>query len=285
MSRVLFFGHSGWIGSQLYDLLIQQGYEVIKAQSRLEDYGSLIKEIEKNKDCSYCVIGAGKVGSPNIDSFEDDHAGTLRVNVIGTSIICDLCSRFNIHTTFLSSGCIYEYDDQHPIGGQGFTEEDVPNFAKSYYSKTKIMVETIVKEFPNVLCIRIRMPISSDLSSRSFLTKISKYPKVVNVPNSCTVLDDFIPIFVEMMKRKLTGIYNCTNPGVMSHNEMLTLYRDIVKPDYIWENFTLEEQAKVLRAGRSNNKLEVNKLLKEFPDVPSIQESMVSVLNKMKVSS
>ncbi len=31
------------------------------------------------------------------------------------------------------------------------------------------------------------MPISDDLAPRNFITKISKYAKVVNVPNSMTV--------------------------------------------------------------------------------------------------
>lgn len=37
--------------------------------------------------------------------------------------------------------CIYEYDDEHSIGGKGFTEEDTPNFTGSFYSLTKGMVE------------------------------------------------------------------------------------------------------------------------------------------------
>lgn len=36
-----------------------------------------------------------------------------------------------------------------------------------------------------------------------------------------------------------------TNPGAISHNEILQLYKDHVDPEFSWENFTLEEQAKV----------------------------------------
>ena len=35
---------------------------------------------------------------------------------------------------------------------------------------------------------RLRMPISNDLSDRSFVTKIARYHRVVDVPNSMTVL-------------------------------------------------------------------------------------------------
>ena len=41
-----------------------------------------------------------------------------------------------------------------------------------------------------MLILRVRMPISDDLSSRNFVTKISKYERVVNIPNSMSVLYD-----------------------------------------------------------------------------------------------
>ena len=42
------------------------------------------------------------------------------------------------------------------------------------------------------------MPISDDLSPRNFITKISKYEKVVNIPNSMSVLYDLLPASIEM---------------------------------------------------------------------------------------
>ena len=40
--------------------------------------------------------------------------------------------------TYYGTGCIFHYDDEHPIGGKGFSEEDKPNFTGSYYSHTKV---------------------------------------------------------------------------------------------------------------------------------------------------
>lgn len=67
---------------------------------------------------------------------------------------------------------------------------------------------------------------------------------MVNVPNSMTVLDELLPISMEMAKRDLRGIYNFTNPGCVSHNEVLQLYQDYIDPDFKWQNFTLEEQVR-----------------------------------------
>ena len=41
---------------------------------------------------------------------------------------------------------------------------------------------------------------------------------------------------------------------------MLQIYKEEVDPDFTWENFSLEEQAKILAAGRSNNFLDTSKL-------------------------
>ena len=41
------------------------------------------------------------------------------------------------------------------------------------------MVESLLKEYPNVLTLRVRMPIVADLTyPRNFITKIIKYDKV-----------------------------------------------------------------------------------------------------------
>lgn len=120
------------------------------------------------------------------------------------------------------------------------------------------------------------MPISSDLNNpRNFITKITRYDKVVNIPNSMTVLDELLPISIEMAKRKCRGVWNFTNPGVVSHNEILEMYKKYINNNLEWENFTLEEQAKVIVAPRSNNEMDASKLKNEFPELLSIKESLI----------
>merc|ERR1711957_1024194 len=83
----------------------------------------------------------------------------------------------------LKTGCIFEYDDKHPLGsGIGFKETDKPNFDSSFYSETKGSMEALLKCYSNVLVLRVRMPISDDLIHRNFVTKIVKYDRVVNIP-------------------------------------------------------------------------------------------------------
>jgi UDP-glucose 4,6-dehydratase len=139
-----------------------------------------------------------------------------------------------------------------------------------------MQVEELLKEYENVCTLRVRMPITSDLTNpRNFITKISRYNKVVNIPNSMTVLDELLPISVEMAKRNLRGIWNFTNPGAVSHNEILEMYKKYIDPSFKWTNFTLEEQAKVIIAPRSNNEMDATKLKNEFPELLSIKDSLI----------
>ena len=65
---------------------------------------------------------------------------------------------------------------------------------------------------------------------------------------------------LEMALAGYRGCYNGCNPGVLSHNDILAMYRAEVDPAFTWRNFTLKEQSAVLAAGRSNNRLCSRKL-------------------------
>ncbi|KAL9664287.1 hypothetical protein QQ045_019686 [Rhodiola kirilowii] len=274
--KFLIYGRTGWIGGLLGKLCEKQGISYEYGKGRLEDRASLLKDIQSVKP-THVFNAAGVTGRPNVDWCESHKAETIRANVVGTLTLADVCRAHGLLVMNYATGCIFEYNAAHPEGsGIGFKEEDTPNFHGSFYSKTKAMVEELLKEFENVCNLRVRMPISSDLSNpRNFITKISRYNKVVNIPNSMTVLDELLPISIEMAKRNLTGIYNFTNPGVVSHNEILEMYKKYIDPEFSWSNFTLEEQAKVIVAARSNNEMDASKLKNEFPELLHIKESLI----------
>merc|ERR1712029_358687 len=128
-------------------------------------------------------------------------------------------------------------------------------------------------------------PISDDLIHRNFVTKIVKYERVVNIPNSMTVLYEMLPASLAMAKKGLTGVYNFTNPGVISHNEVLDLYIKYIDPTYTYKNFTIDEQSKVIKAGRSNNQLDTTKLIKDMPEgivINHIKKAVELCFQRMK---
>lgn len=267
MKRVLVFGgKTGWIGGLMVDMIKEEGIEVLAASSRLQNRESVAKELDEVKP-THVLNAAGITGRPNIDWCEINKPETIRTNVIGTLNLADLCLERGIHCTVYATGCIFVYDEKHPEGsGIGFTEEDTPNFYGSFYSETKGYMEPMLKNYSNCMILRVRMPISDDLIHRSFVTKIVKYERVVNIPNSMTILSEMLPASLAMAKKGLTGVYNFTNPGVISHNQVLDLYTKYIDPTYTYKNFTVEDQAKVIAAPRSNNELDTTKLLREMPE-------------------
>merc|ERR1711935_1290054 len=249
-----------------------ENVEVFRANSRLQDREAVAKELDEIKP-THVLNAAGITGRPNIDWCETHKPETIRTNVIGTLNLADLCLERGIHCTVYATGCIFVYDEKHPEGsGIGFTETDEGNFDGSFYSETKGYMEPMLKQYPNCMILRVRMPISDDLIHRSFVTKIVKYERVVNIPNSMTILTEMLPASLAMAQKGLTGVYNFTNPGVISHNQVLDLYTKYIDPTYTYKNFTVEEQAKILKAARSNNELDTTKLMKDMPEGVEINE-------------
>ena len=134
----------------------------------------------------------------------------------------------------------------------------------------------------SVLNLRIRMPITGEKNARNFITKIANYDQICSVPNSMTVLPELLPMVVSMMQNKVCGTINLTNPGLVSHNEILEMYREIVDPRFTWKNFSQEEQRKILAADRSNNFLETTKLEALFPEVRNIKVAVKECLIKYR---
>lgn len=280
-SFLVFGGKTGWIGQKVVDELKKSGYNVFCANSRLEDRKALTEEILKVKP-DFIINAAGITGRPTVNWCENHKAETIRGNVLGAINLVDIAYTCNIHITNLTTGCIYQYDDLHTMySGRGFTEEEEPNFNASFYSKTKILAEKIILQYPNVLNLRIKMPISSDLSPRGFVGKLISYNKLVNIPTSGTILEDLLPLIGKMCLKKLTGNYNFVNPGVISHNEVIELYKRYINPNHIYSNFSVEEHNELLKIPRSNCELSANKLLREFPDIPHIQKSIIHIFEKI----
>jgi 3,5-epimerase/4-reductase len=260
---------------------------VVNSNVRIENREELARELDEVKP-SHTFMSAGITGRPNIDWCEDHKMETIRTNVIGTLNVSDLTAERDIHNTVYATGCIFKYDETHPLGsGKGFTEEDKPNFDGSFYSKTKGFMEPMLACYPNTLILRVRMPVSDDLIHRNFVTKIAKYEKVVNIPNSMTILHEMLPASMAMAQKGLTGVYNFTNPGVISHNEVLDLFQKYIEPNFHYQNFSLEEQAKILKADRSNNELDTTKLMRDMPAgvvINDIKTAFDLCFQRMKVN-
>jgi dTDP-glucose 4,6-dehydratase len=290
--KILVYGSKGWIGSQFMNELKKSSLEYYEGKSRVDNYDDLIKEIDFiNPTNIISFIGRthGTINNKHyttIDYLEEP--GKLKENIndnlFSPLILANISFKKNIHYTYLGTGCIFKYDDLHKYEKEedGFTEKDNPNFFGSSYSIVKGFTDRLIKLYNNVLNLRIRMPITGEENERNFITKIINYKKICSIKNSMTVLSDMFPIIIDMIKLNKTGTYNLTNPGLISHNEILDMYKEIVDPKFEYQNFTIEKQREILACDRSNNYLDTTKLETEYPDLLNIKDSIKMCLVKYK---
>jgi dTDP-4-dehydrorhamnose reductase len=279
--NILVYGAKGWIGQQFIQVLKDTNTKFVVGVSRADNYDTLLAEIAAvvpTHVVSFIGRTHGSIGEKvytTIDYLEQDGklVENVRDNLYSPLLLSMICKEQNVHYTYLGTGCIFKFDEEHPFGKEqnGFDEGSQPNFFGSSYSIVKGFTDKLMRLFEdNVLNLRIRMPITGEKNGRNFITKIATYPKVCSVPNSMSVLPELLPYVLDMMKRNITGTINLTNPGLISHNEILEMYKEIVDPSFEWKNFSMEEQRVILAADRSNNYLDTSKLEALFPDIDNI---------------
>lgn len=258
---VMLVGSSGWIGPKVKREILKYGFQVVDAKFRLSDTASMWDEIVSEKP-SQVVLCAGVTGRPNIDWCEANPLQTVAANLEGTVTLAQICSRLGVHLTNFATGCIY-------AGGpeQAFTELDPPNFLGSLYSRTKAHAEDIQTNAfgHSTLVFRLRMPIDVDIDHpRNLVAKLRNYTRLVDHPNSVSVLSELLPVACTLLLERTTGIYNLTNPGHITPAQIMQLF-DEYFPDEAGEWTAVSPQSLLdsgaVVAARSNCVLDCSRLL------------------------
>jgi len=269
--KYLIIGH-GYLGRQFKEYF----RDSVMSEVRIEGSDDVRGEIEKYEP-TWIFNCAGITGRPNIDWCEDHKHETFTGNALLPITIAMVCKDMGVKMMHLGSGCVYSGDNN----GKGWSEEDSPNFAGSFYSKTKALSEDMLKDY-DVLQLRLRMPIDSDISKeRNFVRKITNYDKIINIKNSMTIAEDLLKAAEVLINKKRTGLYNIVNPGPMSHSKILDLYKEIVDPSFTYEIISIEELHKMTKAKRSNCVLNGDKLARDI-ELPSLRERIIEIFNNYK---
>ena len=286
--HILIYGSKGWIGQQFIEILNKNNIKYSNGQCRVDNKIDLINEIDFIKPTHIIsLIGRthGKIDNkiyPTIDYLEEKGKikENIRDNLFSPLLLAEISKNRNIHFTYFGTGCIFKYDTISQT--DKFVEDSLPNFFGSAYSIVKGYTDQLMHMYDNVLNLRIRMPITDEKNSRNFITKITSYEKICSLPNSMSVLPELLPIVLNMMQNDIVGTVNLTNPGVINHNEILEMYKEIVDPEFKWINFSEEEQRKILASDRSNNCLDTTRLESLYPTINNIKEAVRNCLIQYK---
>jgi len=252
MEKVLIFG-PGFLGTKFYDSL------EVSILSRVDITDPVLVRAALDEHQPNVVVNfAGKTGKPNVDWCERNKVATLHSNVIGALVLAEACQEKGIYLVHIGSGCIFYGASPDP---KGWRENDFAN-PSAFYSRTKYAADLVLSQLPNVAVVRLRMPIDSEPGNRNLITKLANYPKIIDVENSVTVVDDLMDAIKGVIAKKGTGVFHAVNPGTMRHRDLIALYDALVDPSHTNEWITEEDlvaQGLATKA-RSNNIMQNTRL-------------------------
>jgi len=286
---VVIVGANGWIGQQCAEHLAAHDKKpTVKAfGGRATDYAALVSFLRECR-ATHLLSTMGRTHGnaegkhyPSIDYLElpGKLVENMNDNLLGPVTMMKIAHDLGIHFTYMGTGCIFEYDAAHP---EVFGDDDLPNFFGSQYSVVKGVTDRIAHLFGSeTLNLRIRMPISSHPHPRDFITKITGYTNICPRENSMTVLDDLLPVAVDLMLSGVVGTVNLVNQGTMNHQEILKIYARYVDTEHKWNVVTGEEHDKLLKSKRSNNHLQPSKVLEKY-NIPTLEQSINRILSNPK---
>jgi dTDP-4-dehydrorhamnose reductase len=279
-TKLLIFGGGGWLGGIFIKILLKKMIPYVLSDIRADDVPGVKSLLEKTNP-THVISFIGRThgeGCNTIDYLEsnDKLQINLRDNLFAPVSLAMLCTQRDIHFTYIGTGCIFDRNDpcEHV-----YTEDEDPDFFGSNYSIVKGYTDRIMHLLPtSILNVRIRMPITNEDCPRNFISKIIRYEKVCSIPNSMTVVNSLFPYLLDMMLKKNVGTIHLVNPGVITHNDILQMYKEIVDPSFTWNNFSKEEQNQTLLSKRSNNQLCTDTLKSMYPDVLDIKDAVKECL-------
>lgn len=221
---------------------------------------------------------AGVRGKPNVDWCETNQRETIAGNTILPLLIADACHERGIYMLHLATGCIF-YGDAPDSAG--WREHDHAN-PVAVYSKTKYAADLALSTLPQVGIARFRMPIDWLPSEGNLIDKLARYPKIIDVENSVTILDDLIEVLRQLLEKRAAGIFHVTNPGTLKHREIIALYHELVDPTHTNEWITEEDlvtQGLAVKK-RSNNFMQSSNLEKLGIKMRPISEAIRDTMKK-----
>lgn len=224
--KILVLGN-GFLGGRLAE---EAGLEI--SSRRINSLADAEDEIEARAP-DILINCIGYTGERNVDDCEKNLEKTFSANVFVPLMLAEAASRRGVKLVHISSGCIYKYD----YGCPPIPESSPPDFFGLAYSRSKIYAEQALKRVSDefdILILRIRIPLDDRPHPKNLLTKLLKYGRVIDVPNSVTYVPHFIKAVMHLLDINANGIFNVVNKGALRYPRLMDEYAKHV-PDFGYE--------------------------------------------------
>jgi len=258
---ILLLGATGHIGKAFASALRQREQCFIPLSSEAFDYTRfefLFDYLRKIRP-EFVINATDHADPSNGSTGEIDRLEMLRANTLLPQTVARACGITNIPWGQVSSGSIYsgakvrerekprverdltrqalrELFGLHPESFFGFTELDEPNCCFnatpcSFYSGTRALAEESIRHQTQNYIWRLRLPFNAVDEPGNFISQLRDSPSICGAINSLSHLDDCVGGCLELWERRTPfGIYNVTNPGAITTQEVIGLINRILKP-------------------------------------------------------
>src|SRR3954462_3929510 len=278
---IYLLGGSGYVGHAYQALLTSKGVPFRNLRRADVDYtnrDTLRAALLRDKP-AFLINAAGYTGKPNVDACELHRHECLFGNGVLPGIVAEACADAGVPWGHVSSGCIYT--GARP-DRSGFPEDDTPNFSFrtnhcSFYSGTKALGEEVLAGKPDVFIWRLRIPFNEVDNSRNYLTKLMRYPRLLEATNSISQLEEFVAAtFACWEKRVPFGTYNVTNPGKVTTHEVVDLIKrsGVSNKDFVFFKDEDEFMHLAAKTPRSNCVMDSSKLASVGIKMTEVREAV-----------
>ena len=307
---IFIHGGKGYVGQAFCDLLKGKGIDfrsISREELNYADEATLTAAL-KNEQPDFLINCAGYTGKPNVDACETDKANCVAGNAVLPGVIDAACGEAGVPWGHVSSGCSFSGNTPD---SSGFSETSIPNFSFrtnncSFYSGTKALGEEALgysaqnaqwlhASTPSCYIWRLRIPFNQEESPRNYLTKLMRYPTLLEAENSISQLQEFVSAcFATWEKRLPLGIYNVTNPGSVHTSDVVELIKKAgvqleqstgtnpFPTDYKFFTDNDEFMTKAAKTPRSNCVMNTDKLQAAGIKLTPVNEAIMDALLSWK---
>lgn len=285
MYRFLIYGGKNWIHDFLIDSIYNMGIVDVKL-SQINTYlpNEIYNEITQIKPSHIlCLIDKTTELSQyytqsDINQNTNNIHLQLEQNLYIPILLGNITRELNIHFTYINICNFYNYNPANPL--YAFTENDYPNFNNNIFSMVNGYTDVLLKTYINVLNIRIKTPICYLALGNEFLSELVKTKDVYDITESFSVLDDIIPVILDMSIQRKTGTYNLANSGYISHKDILEIYKSEIDMNHTYTSNNFNNYIKKTNNSIPHCILDTSKIYELYPDIPDIRTSIKNVLRK-----
>jgi UDP-glucose 4,6-dehydratase len=271
--KILIIG-AGWLGRRC----AESWPDAVMSDKIINTVDDVLALLDEHRPDAV-LNSAGIVGKPNVDWCETNQMETIKGNTILPLIIAEACQKRSVYLLHMATGCIFYGDAPDKVA---WKEDDYAN-PVAVYTRTKYAADLCLATLPNVGIARIRMPIDSTPFAANLVDKITKYPCVIDVENSLTIVPDMIRVFHELLEKKAEGIFHVVNPGAIKHREIIAMYEEWVDPARPKNEWIAEEDlvgVGLAKKKRSNNIMSSGNLEKYGIHMQPVKEALRKALTE-----